>query len=276
MRDLAWARGGLGLVVLGCQAQSEPVKKPPAPDMSQVIADYQAPTAALDANVAQTLWDAAHSTVDVLNQIGIDQTMLDAIQSAVDEHLNGMQSTQSTEGDVATTQQSLLQGDGYLKVTRICNGWGPEPVPDKEANGFIELYAGFTETGFDPVIWGGFSNCKYRVGDTLIELEGTDGGGYGSFSGYLGESVPFAQTGLGPTLYRFDVLATVGDQSYTLAADFEIDPSTVQFRFRVHIGQGYFFAMAGRELVGVRATNGDFGCSEMSRTCTNGTDTVSF
>jgi hypothetical protein len=275
VRRFAWACLVLGLDLLGCQARSEPVDKPAPPDMSALVSAYQAPTAPLDQDTAEALWDAVHAVVDLLNRAGIDQALLDAIQAAVDAHVSG-QRTQSTGSDVAQIRQRALDGDGYVRITRICNGWGPDPVPDAEANGQVELTAGFTETGFDPVIWGAFRRCKYRAGDELIELGSSEPDALGAFSAYQGEGVAFEQTGSRPMLFAFDVVATIGDRTERLASDFELDPSSPSFRFRVYVAGGYLLARAGRELVGVSATNGDFACSEATRACQSGAETVSF
>lgn len=263
-------------LALACATQDQ-VDKPTAPDMTGVVAAYDAPTAALTEENLGEIRAALLERVDTLKELGADGEIIRALSAAGDSVDDGLEPTSMSEDELGTIQQEQrFFRDGYLRAVRICGGWGPEPTPDDASNGYILLVAGFSEDTFDSVAWGGFWNCRYRIGDTLIRVGGSDDTSYGLFQAYLGPSLPLDGAGESPIIFRFDLIATIDAEEIPLAFDFRLDPAAALVETRISVDEGYVIPAAGVDLVGVRATNGDFSCSVETRTCTNGVEAIPF
>jgi len=250
-----------------------------APDMSEVVLAYNAPTAPLTAENIDIIVADVTERVDLLRETGADGSILLALRTAGQAEREGEPggTTQSTTEPVRSVQQrELVFNDGFLRGVRICDGWGTEPVADIDENGFILLIAGFSKIGFDSVVWGGFFNCKYRVQDVNIELRGATDQEYGLFRAFIGEDIPFNETGNGTTFYRFDLVSVISGQAAPMNFDFRIDAPARLVSTRVDVDGGYVIPTVGVDLVGVEATNGNFVCSVEAQTCTSGTDTIPF
>ncbi len=258
----------------GCGEQEpEKVDKPTPPDMSALALVYDAPTGTFDEDSVAVAVDAAHEIASQIESLGIDQALLDAVMQAVDAKMNGETTTQ---GNIGTHRDYQTEGEGYLLVTRICNGWGAEPMPEP-ANGDLKLTVGFTEQGVDAVVWGTATSCEYLVDGRQVLLRGLSDSEAGQVRLSFGSAVPFDQVTQRKILLDLDLAADL-DGSETLADfDFRIDPVSRTLEVRVPVADGDIIVSASAGLLnGVRAKNGDFGCSESTRTCVAGTQTVAF
>ncbi|HWZ91135.1 MAG TPA: hypothetical protein VNW92_19875, partial [Polyangiaceae bacterium] len=215
--------GALGAVLaFGCSSKLPEVTKPTPPDLSSVIASYDAPTAPLDAQTISELIAPAHDLDTAITRLGIDQSVIDAAVQAFNARLDG---THASSAGVSRIAQGVTTStQGYLQVTRICNGWGAEPTPDSAHNGVITLTAGFTNDTIDPIVWGTFSACKYALGGSQIELTG-NASHSGDFAAYLGGALRGDQIGTEPLIFSVDIDTTVDGTDYPLTRDFKIDPS---------------------------------------------------
>ncbi len=249
------------------------VDKPTPPDMTSLAAVYDAPTGIFSQETAGEAYDAARAIFDSVEALGIDQTLIDTVLEAVEAQQNG---ETTTKGAIGTQRQALTEGEGYMLATRICNGWGPEPVPDA-ANGAIRLTVGFTEAGIDPVVWGEVETCQYLVAETQVLLRGLDGADTGAARVYFGQPVPFDAVAEARALFDFDVAGEVDGSEIAANFDFRIDVAGQIFEVRIGTSSGDLIAMVtGEAFTGVRAANGDFGCDEQARSCTLGSETITF
>lgn len=123
------------LLPAGCKRAT--VEKPEAPDMSAIVQAYEAPSATFDDATARELERWLLDNLQIVNELGIEQAAIDAARKAVEE------------GHRAETTRK------------------PRPDP---ANGKLDLTAGFTDNGIDPVVWGRSSACKYLGATTKKAL----------------------------------------------------------------------------------------------------------
>ena len=273
MKSSCWVCAALGLAVA---CAGDPVEKPTPPDMAALVAAYDAPTADLTQDNVAGVKAAVDDLLAALEATGLDEELLEEIEAAAETQTDEDIASYEREGQIGTIRARQRIDEGFLTATRICAGWGPEPVPNQTENGQILLNANFNDEGFDPVAWGEIRNCRYRIGDSLIEVRGRDEATPGSFSVYLGEDVPFENTAQGPTIWDLDARALVDEVELSLDFDFKIDAPNDRVEARIFVDQGYVIAVAGLTLVGVRATNGDFSCDPAAGTCSNGIETVTF
>jgi hypothetical protein len=262
-RSLALACAGLAL---SCGQKAKSVDKPAAPDMHALVAAYATPSAPLDADTARETFASAEAFAKLVNDLGLDQQALAPIQSAIQARVDDADAS-SGNGEGS---ESAVTGDGYIRVTRICDGWGPTPVPDAAANGVIVGTVGFTEHGPDPVAWGTFSRCEYLIAQKQVLLGGPGGASDGTFSVYLGEGLAYADFGRKTWLFQVDADATIDSESHRILGDFEIDPGTATVAIRTHSTKGdLVVVLAVTAVTAVRASNGDFKCDLSQRLCTS-------
>ena len=263
------------LVALPACGGPEPkdVEKPAPPDMSALVQSYEAPDGELNEETVAEVYDSAYAVFDSVRALGIDETLLDTVLEAVEAKENG---ETTTSGALGTRRQALTEGEGYLLATRICNGWGPEAVPDA-AHGAIRLTLGFTEAGVDPVVWGEVERCQYLVDESQVLLRGHEGADVGAAKVYFGGAVPFDAVAEARALFDFDVAGEIAGMEVAADFDFRVDAEAQTFEVRVATSSGGVIAiLSGEAFTGVRAANGDFGCDEATRSCTAGAETISF
>jgi hypothetical protein len=249
------------------------VKKPTPPDMTALAAVYEAPSGVLSQETVTEAYDAARAIFDAVQALGIDQTLIVTVLEAVEAQQSGQTTTMGATG---TERQALTEGEGYMLATRICNGWGPEPVPDT-AHGAIRLTVGFTEAGIDPVVWGEVERCQYLVGASQVLLRGLAGADAGAAKVFFGEPVPFDAVAEARALFDFDVAGELDGGEIAADFDFRIDVAGETYEVRIGTSTGDLIAVvSGQAFTGVRAANGDFGCDEVTRSCTAGSETINF
>ena len=180
------------------------VDKPTPPDMSAIVEGYDAPTAVLDAETAVEAAEQIRNLVALLDRYGVQQFILGPI-------LDGIANYEADTGDEESSDDApsfeagaaALSGagprvlpkglaraeetdDAYVIATRICDGWGPRPVPDV-ANGTIAFTFSITDDRIDPVAWGSFDDRQYRLDDSEV-LIGARDGAPGTFSLFVGDN----------------------------------------------------------------------------------------
>jgi hypothetical protein len=255
------------LLSFGCSGERvSEAPKPIAPDMSALTNSYEAPSGTLNAEAIRGAVDFVDRNLAEIATLGAEQQLLDALKQALQaENPSEMQS----RGSIGTTRQALtLEGEGFLRITRVCNGHTSTPVADKENNGFFVFTVGFTDAGVDPVVWGNFFACSYLAGTTRVKLDRglADDGDIRLF---IGRNLAVERVGLEPVIVDLNVTATIDDATVDVRLDFRIDPENETFELRVPSMTGDLIAVASSEaLVGIRAKNGNFVCDLGMRTCT--------
>lgn len=258
------SRAALALFAAGCAEKAGEVDKPDAPDMSALVEAYLSPDGVFNDDLAQDILDAARAVRDLVEALGVDDAILDALETAFDFDAGGGEGEGEGEGIAAIGE--MIEGDGYLEVTRICNGWGAEPEPDPE-NGTIALVVGFTEAGIDPVIWGDAADCEYRLGDARVRI---DAGGVEDdwdVRLWVGDSITFESFGESPIIIDVDLAAAIDDVADVADFDFQVDPATGAIEVRVEAGGGFVAVSVAGETWRIRASNGEFDCDPVDETC---------
>jgi hypothetical protein len=254
------------------------VEKPAAPQMQALLDAYSMPTGALTAATLLEVVAGIPPRIASVDAIQLDHRVIDAAQAA----LRQLQDRQAMvvapqaplrKGVAVAAEPLTVEGQGYLEVTRICDGWGAFPVPDWN-NGFMQLTVGFTEQGVDPVIWGGLTLCKYRLGEHQIQLDGVAlDPNSGDVRVYVGSNVQLATFGTFPDPVLVELLAQVFVDGVEVAGQlsFRIDVNTRGIELLVPVTGGNVLAAIDgtrANLVQVRAANGLFQCDLAVSRCT--------
>lgn len=269
---------GLAVLAIACRndAAVGEVEKPPAPDMQALLDAYAGPTAALSMATLPELSAGLAARVATVDSIQVDRRVLDAAAVAlaqVPQQTSAAPQALARDELSFVAQPLTVQGEGYLEVTRICDGWNSVPVPDF-ANGFMELTVGFTEQGLDPVIWGTLSACKYKLGEHTVELDGIApdprAGDVRVFVGRNGTRSNFAAFP-DPVLVELAARVLVDGSEVTGQLSFRIDLNTRWLELLVPLTGGHVLAAVATDrarVVRVRAVNGSFDCDLATQRCT--------
>lgn len=259
------------LAALSCAAPDETRPKPPSPELAAVAAAFKAPTGTLSQQDAAGALQGVLELGQRLRELDFQVTlrpMMEALGQASTRA--SMRAAGVGDGPPGLGVQAFgVDGEGWLQITRICNGWGARPAPDP-ANGALRLQVGFTEQGLDPVIWGKAESCRYATsvdGARRIELDGSDSDT--AVAVYLGGPAPFDGLSDLPVVVSLRVRVTVDDEARDLAADFRIDPGADTLDFLVPVADGdLIVSLLGVDRLTLRAANGDYECDTAQRTCT--------
>jgi len=256
--------------------------KPIAPTMQSVLDAYAAPTAVLAKDSVGALALAITRRIAAVDALQLDARVIQAAQAAVMQlQMNAAaaaaQPLTQSRGPVAVSEQALtVEGDGFLVVTRICDGWGPLPVPDL-ANGVIELIVGFDEATVDPVIWGSLSSCRYALAGHAVQIDGIEPDpARGDVRIFIGPGVTLATFGTFPNPLVVDLTAQVLVDGAALEGsfNFRVDVLSRALEMAVPLAGGHVIVAAAPErssAVQVRALNGVFVCDAVSVRCTTPT-----
>jgi hypothetical protein len=245
-------------VAFGACDDEPDYEKPTPPNLDELLAAYDEPTADFDPADMQSIADTAQALWDELQQTALIDQVVDVVQEVAEQQ-------QEVEGQTSTTLMPprhlmAVKATGTLRGTRICNGWGPEPEPDLEANGFLRLTVNLNEQGLDPVVWGTAERCHYKVSDSLVLLENPSGSD-SAIAAHLGSNATVEGLGDSPILFRFGLRITVDDESHELEQDLRYDISQELLELRVSVADGFVIAGVSAGALGqIRARNGTFSC----------------
>jgi hypothetical protein len=245
------------LLASGCEPP--PLAIPVAPDMDALVQSYEVPSAPFDPAEADELRIALGVFDALLERTAIASYVFDVLESVV----NQTEETGSeTEDEVEEDGGKLtLDADGYLRVTRICDGWVAPAVPDVEENGELDLTTTFTENGLNPVIWGSARRCRYLAGETRLELRQIAGRPYG-LSVYWGQGVDIDSLADMPLLFALNLTGVLGEEELDLEIDFRTSTGQ-EIEYRIERGVGSFIAsIAENGTITLRAENGTFECPD--------------
>lgn len=230
-------------------------EQPTPPDMKPLLDAYENPTGDFGQDQARELLGEAIKDLELVS----DSAVFDLLFGAVDDALNA--DAQEQKPGLALRRQGLsLQGEGFVRITRVCPGWADGP-PDEAANGSMRLTMNFNQEGIHPVVWGQAADCLYGQQDEQVELGG-------QLRIHLG-SGSLGQLGSVPVLVQVEGLG-INNRGLSLSdVDFRINPSTSLLEFRVSASAGGVVVMFEAGAVKVRAANGDFTCDLEAGTCTS-------
>jgi len=275
------------LIAPGCRndAPTGEVDKPIAPSMQATIDAYAAPNGLLDAASVFELAGAVAQRVTVIDSLVIDVRLLDAARAAIAQ-VNQQAGVQGpsvafpqaarqalSAEEVAVSSQALtIAGEGFLVVTRICDGWDVVPIANL-ANGTMQLTVGFTEQGVDPVMWGSLALCKYRLNEHFVQLDGRSfDRSRGDVRVYIGNNVTTTTFGtfVEPVLVELEAQVILDGVEVAGLLSFQIDVSTRALAMLVPLASGNVIVSldAARVSTVVRAGNGTFACDLAAQRCT--------
>jgi hypothetical protein len=272
----------LAFAAAGCRndAPTGQVDKPIAPSMQATIDAYTAPSGLLDGNGVLELSAAVAQRTTVIDSLAIDVHILDAARAAIAQvnRQGGAPAPAAfpqalRRADVAVSAQALtVAGEGFLVVTRICDGWDVVPVASL-ANGTMQLTVGFTEQGVDPVMWGSLALCKYKLNEHFVQLDGRSfDPSRGDVRVYIGNNVTTATFGafVEPILVELEAQVILDGAEVAGFLSFQIDVSTRALAMLVPLTTGNVIVSldAARLSAVVRAGNGVFACDLAAQRCT--------
>jgi hypothetical protein len=262
------------LMALGCNKTiDEPVPTPP--DMSALVSAYDDPQGRL---TADTLPDMIESALEMLESVvntGSLSILFDAIGG-----LAGFGETSGAlmiDGPYAERGQLLaiggveIDGAGFLRIRRICEGWDDSTTPNEGRDGVIEFTSTFNDAGLDPVVWGAMTGCRYRFGESELELTG----GLNIHLGSIFEDLTDPEIGAAePILIEFDLsflFEMIGAPLGALPTDLRLSiDGSVELRLSTPGGGDIIFITDG-SFVGFRAANGLWTCDFDLGACNDGT-----
>jgi hypothetical protein len=243
--------------------------------MQLLLDAYAVPTATLAAPALAELAAGVVQRIATVDALEIDRRVIDAAYGALTQvEPPAAPATHALvrEGLAVAEQPLTVQGQGYLVVTRICDGWGAYPVPDY-GNGFMALTVGFTELGVDPVIWGTLSLCRYKLGERVIQLDGiAPDPRTGDVRVYIGRNIAVAGFGTFPDPVLVELVAQVFVDGVEVAGQlsFKVDLNTRRIELLVPLAGGHVIAAVDPSrvsVVHVRASNGAFECDVAAQRC---------
>jgi len=261
------------LMVGACSTEAPPVP----PDMSSIVTRYQSPTAFLTQDTVVELVTLAVERVEYITRaeslqpvfsalsalFGEQQTRVLNVTSADDESLSpdGLVSAvlERTDYPVQVGGTSV-DGGGYVRVTRICNGWENSDVPDRDANGYIQLTAVIRDSGIHPVIWGEAVSCRYRFQESRVLVDG-------EVKVHAGSS--FDKNPDGPdnrVVVEFHGEVELDGKGLLDGADFAFS-SDEFLEVSLSVGPEHLVFFAGTDLQGFRAANGRWTCDFEKAVC---------
>jgi hypothetical protein len=228
------------------------VDKPPAPDMSALIESYDNPDAVFVAGEAPEIALAVATVDGLLDQTNLREQLVNVLEQVLDQAVD--LSTNADDSGVT------IEADGYMLVTRICDGWTEPAAPDRAANGALLVTATFSQSGLDPIVWGSTSGCRYLVDGTQVELEQTPAS-RDAVRVYWGEAVEKQDLAERALLVELRLSASIDGQRLPLDFDFRsLADGTIEYR--IERQDGSLIAHVGDdESVTLRAANGTFACS---------------
>jgi hypothetical protein len=257
--------------------REETIDKPTPPSMNDVLDAFTSPSGTFDAASAAAILSALDSATTAVLGNGIADRIANAIQQAVGDAQDAGRGASATKtlGSAASPPTSIevggldVVGEGVGRITRICDGWGPEPVPDQGANGDISLTFTFTKTRLDPVVWGNVERCLYLASGRRLRFD--RGGSANDLRAFVGEVASLEALAVTPLTLALDVGATVDDLPTTLklAVRFVYQAKDVEVLVPVPDGS-VVVSVTGASTVSVlsvRARNGTFSCDLTTKRC---------
>jgi hypothetical protein len=259
------------LAALGCAKQSVDVPEPP--DMSGLLAAYQAPSAPLSAATVAEIVARRTELVDQFERLGGLEPVLASL-GALGGQTDVTSSALAGPGETESLSSALqaggitVTGDGFLTLTRVCTGWEAAASPDP-ADGSIALTAVFSDEGFEAVVWGEARDCRYRFDGHDLRLDG-------QVRLHTGTLLVGGADGAELTI-DFDGSAEVDGQGSSSTFSFRVafSSSRVEIELDVSAGNVVFFADEVTKSYGFRAANGTWTCDFEAGICAHDGDTLS-
>lgn len=232
--------------------------------MSALVAGYANPTRPFDEAAANEFQAVIEAKVRNLFDLDTLTTLVDAALAAL-----------AADGKPAPLLPLELDGEGFVRIERICRGHGtPAPPVDKQTNGALALTAGYGNGALDPVVFGSATACREQLGETRIEIAG-------DVHLFVGDQLKLTEIGSRPMLFELANFALAVDDVQVLSGGFDFqlcrgnDGSCVADSFELLVGLDrgaslIFFINLATKSGGFRAANGVWTCDFAAATCSDG------
>lgn len=262
------------LLLLACEAKN--VDTPTPPDMSALLARYEAPSAPMDLDTVSEIVVRQQEVLGLFQDLGGMQPLLESL-FAMGGGASASTDTESVEAglaplDVEAVHGALqaggqvVEGDGYLFLTRVCEGWDGATVPDEATNGSIRLTAVFDDEGFDPVVWGVAEGCRIPNGEHRLLFDGKVRIHSGTlFSG---------DTAALEILLSFEGRADYDDKTYETDMSFRSLVSRERLEIDLEVEGGNVLFFTAGDAQGFEAANGSWDCDFALGTCERDGETL--
>ena len=254
----------IGLAALAALGGCREVTSPEPPDMSGTVAAYDAPTAALDVELARIVAERAVESGAVIEDVDGLSVVGAAVNGFQPGAAPGVDAGPPAPVDAGTPGiaigDTVINGNGYLNVTHRCDGWDGDPGEP----GDMQLYVLVVDSTIFEVVWGEMHRCRFSTGAEDVEVDGF-------VAVHLDERI---------TVQAFEPEAITARIAGSVLRRGEASPTEIDFDFRVRLegqidvrivgpGNTHVIATAGVSEWSIRATNGTFGCDFGMRRCGN-------
>lgn len=243
------------------------VEMPEPPNMSALVTAYETPSADLTAETADEVVTSALELLESVETMGGITEILEALASTSGEEEQTADQSLTAEDQLGVVTQSLTFGDisvtgeGFMRITRICNGWGESPPISMADNGYMNLTTIFSDSGLNPVIWGQMAACKYEAESNRILIES-------GVNLYIAGLSDITNIESQPILVQLTGQLEANDVELSIPADFRtLSDGVIEIRLPVGAGNVIFFS--GESGMGFRAANGTFTCDLTNNECQN-------
>jgi hypothetical protein len=215
---------------------------PEEPDLSDLAAAYEQPTAPLTPETVEAILDQLNSAVALTSD-------LDNLSFVV----GGVIEPSVTHSEEDERPAIIDSANGFIRIRHICRGLDLDAPPDEELNGSLTLIARFTEVGVGRVVFGVALGCRYLIDGEEVVIDG---------------------------LVRYDRIerlvslisvVEVGDTVRVDGAfDFRVPPGSVEVRASLADDTHLILTVqTDGSAFGVRASNGTWSCDSTTLLCTD-------
>ena len=256
-------------IAAGACDQAVTLPAPPRQaEVDAVAASYDNPTGTIDAaNIAATL-DGIEAQLAAM-QVDLLPTLIAEELIRLARRIDDASLTSDTEDGADTAKHT--QVDAVVDLTRVCRGWSDTAgLPDKTANGFVEMTGVVDDGVLRPDLWGGASACKTRLDgadasaisvtpspSVNLSIDGTlDVRLYGPLPRSVGEA---------KFLLLFSGRLGTDDRTVDTSFDFRVLDGQLAFRYAVSDGE--IIVEVGLTSLSLRGSNATFTCDLASRSC---------
>ena len=245
-------------ILLLSSCGEEPHKIPDPPNMGSEIEAYKNPTAVLNKdNMKEVSENLLNGTLEFLEKT-------DAL-SFIISGLFGKKKASSQSPFLATNSEGpALEGNGHLKITRICDGHNAKPIADPN-NGNMVINAILDNNSLSETIWGEISKCKFLAGENKVKT-------------LINGSI---------NIYSSKAFQSGSDLLFNLWGEFNTEKSNIKeflsfrldgkdnFEIKIpHKGRNFvgWVSLSKKSSYGIRAFIGTFNCDFDKKVCQNVAD----
>jgi mRNA-degrading endonuclease toxin of MazEF toxin-antitoxin module len=249
--------GLLLLAALGCGPSGVDIPDAPAGSLPPVDL-YDNPTGTVPLDQLAALSAEVEERMDRVDDSRLDRllrSLLEALRQRLDA--GGFPTDPADEGLKADV-------DGFVRVDRICRGWGDAVAPDPQ-DGTLDVTAVVRDGKLERDLWATASACRARVdlvGDRVSAAA------HGFVDGTLGITL------LGPLPTSVRGASFAVHLTGTLGTEQRRAPITLDFRLieqRIEVlrtvEDGVVVGSVGVDGIALRGRNGSYGCSVSMSTC---------